>query len=104
MGHKNKINSFVYLEAKEEVWSLANDRSIRVWDKDSDKCKLVIRLNYSGICAQLFPPIKQLVVACDDKLIRCFSTKTNNVMKKFAASKKKILCFALAEAMGEGPK
>ena len=68
---------------------------MRVWDRETSECKLIVNMDYVPICAELqenHGKNGQIVIGCYDKIVRCVDLNSMAVTKKFVGSRDHIKC------------
>mmetsp|Transcript_6555 Transcript_6555/g.11090 ORF Transcript_6555/g.11090 Transcript_6555/m.11090 type:complete len:359 (+) Transcript_6555:45-1121(+) len=89
-GHERKVNQV--LHHQEKLFSISNDQSIRVWNKQSLKCFEVLRLDYPVLCGQIEPESNSLFIGCFDHVVRQLDLDSYKVLRKFKVLQSPVRC------------
>ena len=87
LGHTNRINAIVEGPTSEQIITLSNDCTVRMWNLQTLECELVLKFADPQSCALYSAEFEMLFVGGWDRAVRCIDLKENAIIKHFVASK-----------------
>jgi len=84
LGHTGKIGRALWGPLNEEIFSIADDATLRIWDPKSGQQKEMIECHTKKITdLQFSVDMTLFVTSCTDQFVRLFDTKTRRLIHAF---------------------